>query len=130
MPAEGDEHERLWMAFPHGENAGGDAGEVAAAHEAWAAVANAASEFEPVTMVVDPAERDAARRLLSSAVDVVEAPLDDAWMRDIGPSFVLDEHGRLAPSTGSSTAGAPRTGRAGSTTRRSAPSSPSSPAPS
>ncbi|WP_092665789.1 agmatine deiminase family protein [Agrococcus carbonis] len=95
MPAEGDEHERLWMAFPHGENAGGDAGEVAAAHEAWAAVANAASEFEPVTMVVDPAERDAARRLLSSAVDVVEAPLDDAWMRDIGPSFVLDEHGRL-----------------------------------
>src|SRR6185312_12939586 len=23
------------------------------------------------------------------------APLDDAWMRDIGPSFVVDDNGRL-----------------------------------
>jgi len=26
---------------------------------------------------------------------VLEAPLDDAWMRDIGPTFVLDDNGRL-----------------------------------
>ncbi|GEK80108.1 agmatine deiminase family protein [Agrococcus baldri] len=95
MPPEGAEHERLWMAFPHGENAGDDAAAVAAAHEAWAAVANAASEFEPVTVVVDPEERGAARRLLASGITMLEARLDDAWMRDIGPSFVLDEQGRL-----------------------------------
>lgn len=95
MPAESAPHERLWMAFPHGPNAGETQVEAEAAHRAWAAVANAASEFEPVTVVVDPEERDAARRLLAGDVATVEAPLDDAWMRDIGPTFVLDEQGRL-----------------------------------
>lgn len=95
MPVESDPHERLWMAFPHGPNAGDTPAEATAAHEEWAAVANAASEFEPVTMIVDAEELGAARRLLSSAVTLVEAPLDDAWMRDIGPTFVLDERGRL-----------------------------------
>lgn len=95
MPVESAPHERLWMAFPHGPNAGDTPAEAAAAHTAWAAVANTASDFEPVTMIVDPDERDAARRVLSSAVTLVEAPLDDAWMRDIGPTFVLDDEGRL-----------------------------------
>ena len=95
MPAEAHPHERLWMAFPHGENAGATPAEVARAHEAWAAVANTAVDFEPVTVIVDPAEQGAARRLLSGRVELVEAPLDDAWMRDIGPTFVLDEAGRL-----------------------------------
>ena len=45
------------MAFPHGPNAGDTPAEAAAAHSAWAAVANTASDFEPVTMVVDPDER-------------------------------------------------------------------------
>ena len=57
----------------------------------------------------------------------VQAQLDDAWMRDIGPTFVLDEQARSAPWTGSSTAGARRRGRAGSTTRRSPPPSPATP---
>lgn len=95
MPSEAVEHERLWMAFPHGENAGDSAQEVAAAQSAWAAVANATSEFEPVSMVVDHEELETARRLLTGDVAILEARLDDAWMRDIGPSFVLDEHGSL-----------------------------------
>ncbi|MDG4813662.1 agmatine deiminase family protein, partial [Hydrogenovibrio sp. 3SP14C1] len=28
--------------------------------------------------------------------DIVTAQLDDAWMRDIGPTFVVDDEGRLA----------------------------------
>jgi agmatine deiminase len=46
-------------------------------------------------MVVDPADTQAARRHLSRHIDIIEAQLDDAWMRDIGPTFVLDEAGRL-----------------------------------
>lgn len=95
MPVEAAEQERLWMAFPHGPNAGDTPAEAAEAHAAWAAVANAASEFEPVTMIVDPDELGVARRAVSSTVTLVEAALDDAWMRDIGPTFVLDEEGRL-----------------------------------
>ncbi|MGV7904316.1 agmatine deiminase family protein, partial [Mycobacterium kansasii] len=65
------------------------------ARATWAAVANAVVDFQPVTVVVDPAERAAAARYLSDRVDVVEAPLNDAWMRDIGPTFVVDGAGRL-----------------------------------
>ena len=82
------------MAFPASAyTLGDDAGSAAEARQAWADVAHAVLEFEPVTMVVDPAEADAARRYLSAAVEIVQAPLDDAWMRDIGPSFVLGEGG-------------------------------------
>src|SRR3546814_14228324 len=58
-------------------------------------VAHAVAEFEPVTVVVDPAEVEEARKYLSEKVDIVEAPLNDAWMRDIGPTFVLSDEGRL-----------------------------------
>ena len=84
------------MAFPPTGSPGADT--TAAAEEAraaWAAVAHAVSAFEPVTMVVDPADVDVARRSLSGDVELATAPLDDAWMRDIGPTFVVDDAGRL-----------------------------------
>lgn len=96
MPGEFEPHERLWMAFPRdGYTLGDDAAEAEAARAAWAAVANAAAEFEAVTMVVDPSALDAAGRLLSEDIEVLQAPLDDFWMRDIGPTFVLDADGAL-----------------------------------
>ncbi|WP_043417700.1 agmatine deiminase family protein [Arthrobacter globiformis] len=91
MPAETARQERLWMAFPTGGYTLGDTAEAAhAARSVWAAVANAAVEFEPVTMVVDPSDVGTAARYLSPAVEVLTAELNDAWMRDIGPTFVLD----------------------------------------
>jgi len=92
MPLEGDPHACTWMAFPTGGYAGD-------ADETWAAVAHAVARFEPVRMVVDPSRRARARDLLGAEIELLEAPLDDAWMRDIGPTFVLadgaDEDGRL-----------------------------------
>ena len=92
MPAETARHERTWMAFPR---AGSTLGETAAEREecyaAWVEVAHAVTAFEPVTMVVDPSERERARRMLSTEVAVLEAPLDEFWMRDAGPTFVLDD---------------------------------------
>ncbi len=46
-------------------------------------------------MLVDPVARATAARLLDGAIEVVETPLDDAWLRDSGPTFVLDDAGRL-----------------------------------
>ncbi|TFB99697.1 agmatine deiminase family protein [Cryobacterium mannosilyticum] len=107
MPAETAPQDRVWMAFPASAyTLGDDAGSAAEARQAWADVAHAVLEFEPVTMVVDPAEADAARRYLSAAVEIVQAPLDDAWMRDIGPSFVLGEAGPGAAGPGAGTLGA------------------------
>ncbi len=92
MPAESAPHDRIWMAFPReGEVMGDSSAARDATYEAWTAVAHAILPFEPVTMVVDPSERERARRMLSSEIEVVEAPLDDFWMRDIGPTFVLDD---------------------------------------
>lgn len=93
MPPEWAPHERTWMAWPSSGYTLGDDPEEA--RSTWAAVARAIVDFEPVTMVVDPGAADDAARHLDPRVEVVHAPLDDAWMRDIGPTFVLDGAGAL-----------------------------------
>lgn len=92
MPHEGDPHERTWMAFPtEGPTLGDDPAEQERFYAAWSAVANAIVEFEPVTMVVDPSQIDRARRTLASGIELVEAPVDEFWFRDHGPTFVVDD---------------------------------------
>lgn len=95
-PAEWERHERTWMAWPSsGYTLGDTDADVAEARSAWSSVANAIVRHEPVTMVVDPSAVDVAREWLLDSVDIVEAPLDDAWMRDIGPTFVKNAEGSL-----------------------------------
>jgi agmatine deiminase len=98
MPAEWEPHSRTWMAFPPATETVSDLDDdgLAEVRAAWARVANAIVGFEPVTMVVDPDDADRARALLDPRVDLLTARLDDAWMRDIGPTFVREESGRLA----------------------------------
>ncbi|MET4158367.1 agmatine deiminase family protein [Agromyces sp. PvR057] len=92
MPAETARHDRTWMAFPReGLTLGEAESEREAGYAVWAAVANAIVPFEPLTMVVDPTETARARRMLDGAIELVEAPLDEFWMRDFGPTFVVDD---------------------------------------
>ncbi|MFC5788532.1 agmatine deiminase family protein [Agromyces tardus] len=92
MPAETAPHERTWMAFPReGLTLGETDAEREAGYAAWADVANAIAPFEPLSMVVDPTETARARRMLSAEIELVEAPLDEFWMRDFGPTFVVDD---------------------------------------
>jgi agmatine deiminase len=95
-PAEWERHERTWMAWPSaGYTLGDTAADVADARSAWSSVANAIVRHEPVTMVVDPSAVAIAREWLHESVQIVEAPLDDAWMRDIGPTFVKAPEGTV-----------------------------------
>jgi len=96
MPPEWAPHERTWMAWPRPNPTFTTDAELAAARAAWAEVARAVRRFEPVTMVHAPGDADSARELLGPGVELAEGDLDDAWMRDIGPTFVQDEDGRLA----------------------------------
>ena len=97
MPAEGAPQDLVWMAFPSEGYSLGDTEEAKdEARSTWAAVAHAILEFEPVRMVVDPGERAVAKRYLSTDVEIIEAPLNDAWMRDIGPTFVHAADGSVA----------------------------------
>lgn len=96
MPAEWAEQERVWMAFPRdGYTVGDEPNSRMAAYESWARVVNSILEFEPVNVVVDPSAMVLARQLLDPRAEIVEAELDDSWMRDIGPTFVLGAGGEL-----------------------------------
>ncbi|MEU0373217.1 agmatine deiminase family protein [Streptomyces sp. NPDC006283] len=90
MPAEWAPHERTWMAWPGPNPTFTNAAELAEARAAWASVARAVRRFEPVSVVAGPGQAASARELLGPDIDVVERDLDDAWMRDIGPTFVTD----------------------------------------
>ncbi|MBW5251644.1 agmatine deiminase family protein [Streptomyces sp. P01-B04] len=92
MPPEWAPHERTWMAWPGPNPTFASAAELDGARRAWAAVAHAVRRFEPVTMVVGPGQEDSARALLGPDIELALRPLDDAWMRDIGPTFVTDGH--------------------------------------
>jgi agmatine deiminase len=95
MPAEWARHERTLMAWPTRPELWGD--QLEAAGDEYAATANAIAAFEPVTMVCASAgEAAQARAALSSAVEVLELPIDDSWLRDCGPIFVVDGEGRRA----------------------------------
>ncbi|TQF05967.1 agmatine deiminase family protein [Kitasatospora acidiphila] len=96
MPAEWHPHERTWMAFPTDNPTFSSAEDLHAARLAWAKVADTIVRYEPVTLVVNVGEAEAARDYVSADVEIVERPLDDAWMRDIGPTFLLGPGGRLA----------------------------------
>jgi agmatine deiminase len=64
------------------------------AQQAFAAVAGAIVAAEPVAIGVSAAQIAHARSLVAPEVRLVELATDDAWMRDIGPTFVVDDRGR------------------------------------
>lgn len=90
FPPEWEKHERTWIAFPSsGYTLGETEVEMQAARQTWANVANAASEFEKVSCVINPGDQKIAKKFLSSEIELVEIEIDDAWIRDSGPSFVV-----------------------------------------
>jgi agmatine deiminase len=88
MPAEWEPHDRCYMIWPERP----DNWRMAAqpAQEAFAAVAEAVARSEPVTLLASASQWERARAACSPAVTVVEMTTDDAWVRDTGPSFVVD----------------------------------------
>lgn len=92
MPAEWERHDGCWMVWP--ERADNWRLGAKPAQRAFAAVAEAIAASEPVTVAVSARQFEHARSRLSPAVRLVEMTTDDAWMRDTGPSFVVDGAGR------------------------------------
>ena len=100
MPHEGERHERLWLAWPtQGYTLGDTAADAETARRTWAAVANAAARFEPVTVVAHPRDEQVVARYLDGQIEVRIREIDDAWIRDSGPTFVAGESGTLGAVT-------------------------------
>ena len=92
MPDEGEPHKRTWMAFGASEEIWG-AELLPEVRRNLAMIAQTIAKYEPVSMLVRESEIELARELVGPSVDLVVAPLDDLWMRDIGPVFVRNTQG-------------------------------------
>jgi agmatine deiminase len=91
MPGEFEPHSGCWIAWPERP----DNWRLGAkpAQAAYAAVAEAINVSDPVTMAVSDGQFELCRSMLSPPIRVVEISTDDAWMRDIGPTFLVDDRG-------------------------------------
>lgn len=93
MPGEFEPHTGCWMLWPERTDVWRSGAKPA--QRAYAAVANAISQFEPVTMGVSARQYTNARHRLNPAIRLIELSYNDAWIRDTGPTFVIDPTGQV-----------------------------------
>jgi len=89
MPGEFEPHAGCWMLWPERP----DHWRLGAkpAQRAFTAVAEAIIRFEHVTVCTSSSQFLNARRLLPAWARVVEMSSNDCWMRDCGPTFVVND---------------------------------------
>jgi agmatine deiminase len=92
MPAEFERHSGCWMLWPERPDNWRSGAKPAQA--AFTAVATAIAAAEPVSVGVSAAQFQNARARLPRNVRVVELSSNDSWVRDCGPTFVIDAKGR------------------------------------
>lgn len=65
--------------------------------QGYAEIIAAIAEFEPVTVVVNPDDLEKVSRLFAdNRVECLPIEHNDAWLRDNGPTFVVNDEGGLA----------------------------------
>jgi agmatine deiminase len=92
MPGEFEPQKQIFMIWPERPDNWRDGGKPA--QKAFARVAEAIYHFEPVTMLVSYEQYQTARNALSAGIRVVEMSSNDAWVRDCGPTFVVNDKGQ------------------------------------
>jgi len=93
MPGEFEPHSGSWLLWP--ERPSNWRCGAKPAQAAFAAVATAIATGEAVTVGASRAQFANARAMLPDAIRVVEMSSDDAWMRDVGPTFVVNDAGEV-----------------------------------
>jgi len=91
MPGEFEPQKQAWMLWPERPDNWRDGAKPA--QKTYANVAKAISEFEPVTMCVSKEQFANCRNALPSEIRVVEMASNDSWIRDCGPTFLVDGKG-------------------------------------
>jgi agmatine deiminase len=93
MPGEFEEQTGAWMLWPERQDNWRNGAKPA--QTAFLNVAKAIHQFEPVTVCVSPAQYQNCRAKLPTEIRVVEMANDDAWIRDCGPTFVINDKGEI-----------------------------------
>ena len=93
MPAEFEKHDGCFMIWP--ERADSWQFGAIKARQAFVEVASAIGKFEKLIMCASHKQYNNAREMLPDYVRVVEMSSDDAWARDVGPTFVRNKEGTV-----------------------------------
>ena len=93
MPAEYEKHEGTIMAFPY--RSGSWPYGAKAARKAFCEIILKIAECEKIYVAYEDATEEAAFSALSGKenVELIKIKTDDAWARDIGPTFVINKEG-------------------------------------
>jgi agmatine deiminase len=94
MPAEWAPHAGCWMGWPTRLALWGE--HIEGARDDYARVAQAIARFEPITMIAGSAQAADAAKRCGPSVKIVSMPIDDSWLRDSGPTFLVDPSGKRA----------------------------------
>jgi agmatine deiminase len=89
MPAEWWPHSRCWMAWPSRKDIWGSC--LAQMKKDVAAVAQAITAFEPVSLIAPLASDPEAKQACGGNVEVIASPIGDCWTRDTGPTFLVND---------------------------------------
>lgn len=96
MPAENAPHARTLMAWPSLYSVDDQLDTLRGSRQEVAAIANAISQFEPVTLYAPKNDVCDARSSVQDSVTVIPLDVDNLWMRDTGPVYVVSSEGELA----------------------------------
>jgi len=94
IPAEWYPHKRCFMGFPCRPESWPF--ELSIAQASYIKVAQAIAQFEPVTLLTPLEYLDIAHDLCRKNhenITIIELAMDDAWLRDTGPTFLIDGKG-------------------------------------
>lgn len=87
MPAEFERHHGCIMIWP--ERPGSWIYGAKGAQKTFALIAEAINESEQMYMIVSQAQLENAKMMLPDTVKLIVMESDDAWARDVGPTFVV-----------------------------------------
>lgn len=94
MPGEFEPQDHVFMIWPERPDNWRQGAKPA--QRAYTEVAKAIAKHTPVTVLVNNSQYANARARLPENIRVVETSSDDAWVRDCGPTFVInDETGEI-----------------------------------
>ncbi|WP_168122540.1 agmatine deiminase family protein [Paenibacillus sp. HB172176] len=98
MPAEWAAHERTFLAWPIRESMVYPDNYERVSGSYYTELVKAIAEFEPVTVIVNAADLERVSGLFAELdnVDCLAIDHNDAWLRDNGPTFLLNDAGELA----------------------------------
>lgn len=92
-PGEFEPKAGCWLGWPERPDVWRNGGKPA--QQVWVEICSVIAASEPVTVCVSAAQYANARAMLPPQVRVLEMTLNDAWFRDTGPAWLLNDAGEV-----------------------------------